>query len=94
MAIYIIEQMAPITNLYKDENGKPIRGRYVYARPNQRYSAMCKYPEGYSKSKMCYSLEEAVEFVERDYEKYKCGEYIDNDGRLITMVRRRPDLST
>ena len=84
-----IEQMPPTTNLYLDVNGNAVKGRYIYARPNKRFSAMCKYPEGYSKAKMCYSLEEAVEFVERDYEKYAPGWYYNTDMEMVFL--RRPN---
>jgi hypothetical protein len=75
------------TNLYTGG----LRGRYIYAVANQKYLASCRYPEGYGKSKTCYCIEEAVAFVTNEYELYKGGEYIDNDGKLIKMkCNRKP----
>jgi hypothetical protein len=71
------------TNLY---NGAA--GRYIWAYPPDKFVALIKYPEGYTKSKSCYTMEEAVNFVENDYDKYKTGEYYDNDGRLVKMYKK------
>lgn len=75
-------------NLYKDEDGNFVKGRYVYSIALGKFSAMCKYPEGYSKTKIFYTFEDAVAFVEKDYDKYKTGEYIDNDGNLVIMTKK------
>ena len=84
-----IGQMKLTTNLYRDSSGNVVTGRYIYARPNKRFSAMCKYPEGYTKGKMCYTFEEAVAFIEGDYEKYAPGWYYNTDMEMVFL--RRPN---
>jgi len=78
------------TNLYKDVNGNPVKGKYIYNGKDGKYSAMCKYPEGYSKAKICYSMEEAIDFVENDYQTYALGWYYDTDMKMV-FLRRRGD---
>jgi hypothetical protein len=74
------------TNLYTGA-----AGRYIWAYPPDKFVALIKYPEGFCKSKSCYSMEEAVDFVENDYDKYKTGQYYDNDGRLV-VLRKKGDV--
>ena len=76
------------TSLYKAENGDTIQGRFIYAAPHGKFYAQCKYPEGHCKSKTCYSMEEAVDFVENEYDTYKTGQYYDNDGRLVVLRKK------
>jgi uncharacterized protein YbdZ (MbtH family) len=76
------------SNLYQDEFGNSIAGRYIYRLKNGgKYSANLKYPEGYTKSGIFYSFEDAVEWVENNWEKYRPGWYMDN-GVVVTL--RRP----
>ena len=82
--------MPPTTNLYTDINGNPIKGRYIYARPNRKFSAMLKYPEGFSKSKTCYSQEEAETFIRDECAIYAPGWYYNNDMDMV-FLRRRGD---
>lgn len=75
-------------SLYVDENGNTIKGRYIYNRPQGKFFAACKYPEGYQKTKLCYTMEEAIAFVRDEYDTYAVGWYYDSDMRLVTL--RRP----
>jgi uncharacterized protein YbdZ (MbtH family) len=75
------------SNLYQDASGNSIAGRYIYLQKNGRYMAQLKYPEGYTKSALLYSFEEAVEWIEANWEKYRPGWYIDN-GEVIVL--RKP----
>jgi len=75
--------------LYKKRNlYAGAAGKYIWAYPPDKFVAHIKYPEGHSKSKSCYSMEEAIDFVENDYDKYKTGEYYDNDGRLVRLYKK------
>ena len=49
--------------------------------------AQLKYPEGYTKSGLFYSFEDAVSWIDANYEKYRPGWYMDN-GEVIIL--RRP----
>lgn len=81
----------PSSNLYVTENGTAIKpGRYIYKARGNKFSAVCKYPEGYSKSKTCYTMEEAVSFVENEYDVYSLGWYYNNDMDMV-FLRRHGD---
>jgi hypothetical protein len=90
MLCHNIEQMVRKSrkSLYLDENGNTIQGRYIYHVDNGKFHAQLKYPEGYSKSKSCYSLEEAIAFVRDEYDTYAPGWYYDTDMRMVFL--RRP----
>ena len=75
------------SNLYRDASGNLIVGRYIYLQKNGRYMAQIKYPQGYQKSGLFYSLEDAVEWVDSNYDKFSPGWYIDN-GVVVTL--RKP----
>jgi len=80
----------PSANLYVDQNGKSIKpGRYIYKARANKFSAVCKYPEGYTKSKICYTMDEAVTFLTDEYEKYAPGWYYNNDMEMVFL--RRPN---
>ena len=74
-------------SLYLDENGNTIQGRYIYAARNGKFNAQLKYPEGYTKSKSCYSLEEAVKFVSEEYDTYALGWYYNTDMKMVFLKR-------
>ena len=76
------------SNTYVDASGNQVKGKYIYPRPHGKFQAMLKYPEGYSKSKMCYDMEEAVAFVEGQWETYAAGWYYNENGDKIFL--RRP----
>jgi len=68
-------------NLYKDPDGNSVRGRYVYhVKNNNRFVAQCKYPEGYRKTSLWDTVEEAIDWVDSNWDKYKTGFYYDLDG--------------
>jgi hypothetical protein len=73
-------------NLYKDATGNSVAGRYIYKRQNDRYMAQFRYPEGHQKSTLLYSFEEAVEWIEANWEKYLPGWYLDN-GEVIVIKK-------
>jgi hypothetical protein len=75
------------SNLYKDASGNLVVGRYIYLQKNGRYLTQVKYPEGHNKSALLYSFEDAVQWIEENYEKYRPGWYVDN-GEVITL--RKP----
>ena len=75
------------SNLYKDASGNYVVGRYIYLQKNGRYLAQIKYPEGYNKSGLFYSFEDALSWIDTNYEKYRPGWYMDN-GVVITL--RKP----
>jgi hypothetical protein len=76
------------SNLYQDEFGNSIAGRYIYRdKQREKYTAQLKYPEGYCKTGIFYSFEDAVSWIEINYEKYRPGWYEDN-GKIIVL--RRP----
>jgi hypothetical protein len=81
--------MKQIHNLYKDASGNSIDGRFIYIRKG-RYMAYLRYPEGHQKSVLLYTFEEAVEWIETNWEKYLPGWYYDNDGRLVNLTIHRP----
>jgi len=74
-------------NLYVDENGNKVKGRYIYKRPNNNYYACCKYPEGYSKTKQFSTYEEAVGFVRDEWDTYAVGWFYDNDAQVVILKR-------
>ena len=76
-------------NLYMDTNGEQVKGRYIYAAKQGKYQAMCKYPEGYSKTKICYSLEEALDFVQNQYIVYAPGWYYNSEMDKVFLTRPR-----
>jgi len=76
------------TNLFRDAEGNLVKNRSIYRRPNDKYFAQMRYSQGYCKTKLCYSLEEAVAYITDNYETYVEGWYYDNDLRMVTL--RRP----
>jgi len=75
-------------NLYRDQDGNFVKGRYIYKLKNQKYAAYMKYPQGYRKSGTFYSLEDAVTWIEGNWTRYEPGWYYDDNMKMITL--RRP----
>ena len=74
-------------NLYFDENGNRVKGRYIYRKATGNYYAMCKYPEGFSKTKQFSTFEEAVSFIRDEWDTYALGWYFNNDLELVVLKR-------
>jgi hypothetical protein len=75
-------------NLYLDAEGKQVKGRYIYPAEHGKFLAICRYPEGYNKSKVCYEMEEAVAFVRDEYDTYAPGWYYNSE--MDKVFLRRP----
>jgi hypothetical protein len=48
---------------------------------------MCRYPEGYTKTKQFGTYEEAVSFVRDEWDTYAVGWYYDNDAQVVILKR-------
>ena len=48
---------------------------------------MCKYPEGFSKTKQFSTFEEAVSFIRDEWDTYALGWYFNNDLELVVLKR-------
>jgi len=76
------------SNLYRDPDGNAVKGRYVYLLTNKnKYSAQCKYPEGYCKASSWDTLEDAINWVDSHWDTYKNGFFYDIDGTYRRLRR-------
>ena len=77
------------SNLYKDADGNLVKGRYIYKIQNgEKYIANMKYPAGYTKSGTFYCFEDAVSWIEGNWERFAPGWYYDEYMQLVIL--RKP----
>ena len=76
------------TNLYKDPDGNFVKGKYLYHdKQKNKYNAHMKYPEGYSKSGVFYTFDDAKFWIESHWDVYKSGWYWDGDTMVLLKVK-------